>query len=505
MAPPDGTSGDDFEVELLRRAEARVGRVLKDKWKLHRVLGVGGFAVVYEATHRAGKRVAVKMMHPELALEPELRARFVREAYVANHIDHPGIVSIADDDVAEDGALFLVMDLLEGEDVEQRRVRLGGRLPVTEVLSVADHVLDVLATAHGKGVVHRDLKPHNLFLTRTGQVKVLDFGIARAMALSGGKTRSGLMLGSPGFMPPEQARGDADEIDARSDLWALGATLFTLLTGRLVHDAPTPIRLVARAMEQPAAPLSSAWPEAPPAVASLIDRALAFEKSARWPGAREMQEAVRCAYSAITESPVSTEPLPPVAGTPSRDISLGPTQVSGDVADFAASSTLPAKPTERSPSAPEERTAKLVSAAGARTGAPVSSGRTGVDLHPRAGRRRLGVAALIVAAAAGAIALATLHEPAGPAIPAAPGGEAPEPAAATPPPASAPAASAASQAPSAVAPASAAPVASTPAALSATRLVVPVRAPARKAEPTAPSAAPPAARPAGDDREMIRK
>ncbi|HEX4477595.1 MAG TPA: serine/threonine-protein kinase, partial [Polyangiaceae bacterium] len=169
---------------LLLRARECVGQVLLEKWRLEVLLGVGGMAAVYAATHRNGSRVAIKILHAELSISPDVRARFLREGYAANSVGHDGVVRVSDDDVAEDGAAFLVMELLDGETLEERRQRHGGRLSEDEVLSVADQVLDVLVAAHAKGIVHRDLKPENIFLTRDGRVKVLDFGIARLRELS---------------------------------------------------------------------------------------------------------------------------------------------------------------------------------------------------------------------------------------------------------------------------------------------------------------------------------
>src|SRR5262249_12850382 len=150
-----------------------------DKWRLDRLLGVGGMAAVYEATHRNKKRVAVKLLHAEFSQNADLRTRFLREGYAANVIEHPGAVSVLDDDVTDAGAAFLVMELLEGETLDQRWERMAGRLPAAEVFGFADQLLDVLAVAHTKGIVHRDIKPENLFVTREGTLKVLDFGIAR--------------------------------------------------------------------------------------------------------------------------------------------------------------------------------------------------------------------------------------------------------------------------------------------------------------------------------------
>ena len=288
--------------EARRLAEARIGMVLREKWHIDRVLGTGGFGVVYAATHRAGKRVAVKLLHPQLSSDPDIRKRFMREAYAANIVDHPGAVSVLDDDVTEEGAAFLVMDLLEGETLEARRTRKGGTLPPDEVLSIADQVLDVLVAAHAKGVIHRDLKPENVFLTREGSIKVLDFGIARIREPQGGSatTQLGAAMGTPAFMPPEQARGRWELVDGRTDLWALGATMFTLLSGRFVHGALNTYEALGAAMMTPAPSVATAVAALPPQVAALVDRALAFEKEERWPDAHAMQIAVREAYHTST-------------------------------------------------------------------------------------------------------------------------------------------------------------------------------------------------------------
>jgi serine/threonine protein kinase len=243
--------------ELSVQAGARVGRILKGKWRLDALLGIGGMAAVYAATHRNGNRIAVKMLHPQLSNEGEIRERFLREAYVANSVGHPDVISIQDDEMDEDGAVFLVMELLEGETVEARFRRVG-RLGVQEALWVADRVLDVLTAAHAKGVVHRDLKPENLFITRKPEVKVMDFGIAHLRESSQkALTRQGAVMGTPAFMPPEQARGQWQLVDAQSDLWAVGATMFTLLSGRHVHQATTLNERLLAAMTQQAPSLSS--------------------------------------------------------------------------------------------------------------------------------------------------------------------------------------------------------------------------------------------------------
>ncbi|MRG96289.1 serine/threonine-protein kinase [Polyangium spumosum] len=296
-------------ADVLQRARARVGQVLRGKWRLDGLLGVGGTACVYAATHRNGKRGAVKLLRPEYATDEEARRRFLREGYVANRIEHPGAVAVLDDDAAEDGTVFLVMELLEGQNLDERvRSFPGGRLHPAEVAFVAERLLDVLAAAHDKGVVHRDLKPENVFLTRSGAVKILDFGIARLRETTnvggvGRATEVGSVMGTPAFMPPEQALGHTAEIDARTDLWALGAVMFHALSGKLVHEAETVNKVLLLAMTRQAPPIASIVPGLPPEFCEVVDRALAFRRQDRWPDARVMQRALRAAMQRLPPAP----------------------------------------------------------------------------------------------------------------------------------------------------------------------------------------------------------
>jgi serine/threonine-protein kinase len=205
------------------------------------------------------------------------------------------VVEIFEHFIDEDGTAFIVMELLSGHTVGQLAAQSGGILPILQVLDIADALLDVLAAAHTENILHRDIKPENLFLTNSGDLKVLDFGIARVVDLAPGaaRTADGTLLGTPAFSPPEQARGRIEEVDERSDLWAVGATMFTLLTGRFVHECDTPNEQLGAAMLASAPPLSTILPCLPRAVAFVVDRALSYERSERWAQARDMQRAVR--------------------------------------------------------------------------------------------------------------------------------------------------------------------------------------------------------------------
>jgi serine/threonine-protein kinase len=288
------------QEQLEEFARARLGTTLQEKWTLDNLLGVGGTASVYAARHKNGKRVAVKILHPELSRHEHFRERFLREAYVGNRISHPGAITVSDNDVTEDGCAFLVMDLLEGENLEVRRERKGGVLDALEVLSLMDATLDTLHAAHGKGIVHRDIKPENLFLTVDNQLRLLDFGIAHInVPQNPGQTLAGVSMGTPAFMPPEQASAHWDKVDAQSDLWAVGASMFTLLTGRYVHQGGTVNESLVLAVTKPAPRIEAVNPRVPSNVATIVNKALERDKGKRYQTAEQMQREIRVAFQAL--------------------------------------------------------------------------------------------------------------------------------------------------------------------------------------------------------------
>jgi eukaryotic-like serine/threonine-protein kinase len=288
------------EVDGTTEAALRIGRTLREKWHLDALIDVGGMAAVYAATHRNGMRGAVKILHRHRSLDPDVAARFRREGYIANKVAHPNAVRVLDDDVDDDGSVFLVMELLEGSTLRERAVSSGGKLTPDQVLLAVDPMLDVLAVAHEAAIIHRDVKPDNVFVTTDGQIKILDFGIARLFEPTGSghtDTIAGVPMGSPAFMSPEQARGRWDLVDVQSDVWSVGATMFTLLSGRDVHVEETLPELLAAIFTRPAPSLATALPDAHPALVDVVDRALQLRLADRWPDARAMQVAVRKAYA----------------------------------------------------------------------------------------------------------------------------------------------------------------------------------------------------------------
>jgi eukaryotic-like serine/threonine-protein kinase len=301
--------------ERTRLARTRLGQSVLGKWRLERLIGLGGMAAVFEAVHRNGNRVAIKILHPDLAGFEELRERFLAEGYAANRVSHPGVVTVRDEGTTEDGAVFLVMDLLRGQTLAER-VENGDELfSVGEVLEVASQLLDVLVHAHDRGIIHRDIKPENVFLTTEGRVRLLDFGIARVEnAKRTHATQTGTTLGTPSFMPPEQALGRWADLDGRSDLWSLGATMYLLLSGLPVREHGSVTEQLLGAMTRPVPSLGEVT-SLPRSVVAVVDRALAFDRTDRFPDARSMQLAVSAVQSELS-GPDSSATLPPASVEP---------------------------------------------------------------------------------------------------------------------------------------------------------------------------------------------
>ncbi|WP_437645637.1 protein kinase domain-containing protein [Sorangium sp. So ce362] len=334
----------EAEEEEIRRLKARVGTIFHGKWRLDALIGAGGMAAVYAATHHVGHRVAIKVLHPESAVSRELRARFEQEALAATRLGHPAAVQVLDIDVTEQGEPFLVMELLDGESLRERALRLGS-VPLPELLAHVDTLLEVLRAAHDAGIVHRDIKPDNLFVTRDGRLKVLDFGIARMKQGGAGlKTRTGAMLGTTSYMAPEQILGR--NVDGRADLYAVGATMFTLLANRRLHDADalTEGELLVKMSTTPAPPLATAAPGVDPRVARVVDRALAFQVERRYPDAQTMLADVRAVRRG--EEPPFATAMSPGAGPPAMAV---------PAASAVSTAPLPARPHPGAGAAPLPR------------------------------------------------------------------------------------------------------------------------------------------------------
>ncbi|HYC31219.1 MAG TPA: serine/threonine-protein kinase, partial [Gemmatimonadales bacterium] len=219
---------------------ARLAEALGSAYTIEGEIGRGGMGVVYRARdERLQRRVAIKVLPPELAFQQDIRERFTREAQTAARLSHPHIVPIHT--VGEGlGLVYFVMGYVDGESVAGR-IRRRGRLPVEEARRIMAEAADALGAAHGVSIIHRDIKPDNILLEGPrGRVMVTDFGIAKALSASSGATLTGagVAIGTPAFMSPEQAAGER-EIDGRSDLYSLGIVSFQMLTGELPFTAPT--------------------------------------------------------------------------------------------------------------------------------------------------------------------------------------------------------------------------------------------------------------------------
>ena len=254
-------------------------------------IGRGGMAVVYRAIDlRLNRRVAIKVLPPELAFNADVRERFLREAQTAAQLLHPGIVPIYTVDERE-GIVYFVMALVDGESLAERLER-EPRLPVSDARRVLAAVAEALAYAHTQGVVHRDVKPDNIMLDRaTGRPMVTDFGIARAAQGDTRLTVTGVAIGTPAYMSPEQALGER-ELDGRSDIYSLGVIGYRLLAGETPFKASnTPAMLVKHVSETPR-PLTMLRPDTPAALAHAIARALAKKPEERWPDAAAFRDAI---------------------------------------------------------------------------------------------------------------------------------------------------------------------------------------------------------------------
>jgi tRNA A-37 threonylcarbamoyl transferase component Bud32 len=287
----------------MEEPRSRVGEVLAGKYHLERLLGSGGMGSVYEALHAfTQRRVAVKLMHPHIARSRIAAERFVREARAPGSIGHTGIVEVLDGGHAEDGSLYLVMEVLHGETLSA--ALKGRRMHLQEIAEIVLELLDILDAAHAAGFVHRDIKPENVFLQHAGdaeiEIKLLDFGVAGVIANEAKErssdpklTRAGAVLGTPLYMSPEQALGRS--VDARADLWSVGALLYQALAGAPPYGGDSFQSLVVSIATQDHVPIGALRPDLPPRVHAVIERALRKDPEKRWSSAREMAGALASA------------------------------------------------------------------------------------------------------------------------------------------------------------------------------------------------------------------
>jgi serine/threonine-protein kinase len=407
--------------------ESLVGVVLSGRYQIERLIGEGGMGAVYQAEHmHMRKRLAVKVLHPEMSRLPEVVARFEREAMAAAHIEHPNVAAATDFGKLDDGSFFLVLEYVEGQDL--RRAIQQGRLELGRALHVARQVASALGRAHAIGIVHRDLKPENIMLvTRDGEtdfVKILDFGIAKVpigefagdlkepgQAL----TQLGMVYGTPEYMAPEQALGQP--VDARADLYSLGVILFEMLTSGRPYEHESKVTLLGMHVAAPIPRMRDRVPQAniPPALDAIVTRLLAKDRAQRFADARELIEALdACTAQLVGEGRIS-EPIASSAwGHPPR---TSAPQLSG--AEGSAASGVALGPTKLAPPLGRRAALGVASLVHATLGRALSKAPAWATPHRLAVGASVGAALLLLvivmlAAADGSTAPIAPPEAAGP-------------------------------------------------------------------------------------------
>ncbi len=275
------------------------GTVLGGSYRLTGKLAEGGMAAVYEAVHlRLERKCAVKVLSRDLAANAEALARFHREAQITSQLAHPHIVQVTDFGTVASGEPFLVMEFLQGEDLS-RRLRRKGRLPSAAVLPIVKQITSALSATHARGVIHRDLKPANIFLLDladgTEFVKVVDFGISKIKRSALRLTRASVLMGTPGYMAPEQATGNVDDIDPRTDLWALACITWEMLTGREPFGGRDLTELLYHVVHHEPAPLAGRFAVLSPSVEEVLRKALKKRQKDRWPTVAAFTRALEAA------------------------------------------------------------------------------------------------------------------------------------------------------------------------------------------------------------------
>jgi eukaryotic-like serine/threonine-protein kinase len=296
------------------------GDVIADRYELEELVGTGGMSTVFRAHDRQlERRVAIKILHEHYAGDPEYLERFRREARAVARLSHPNIVTVIDrgDD---GGRQYIVFEHVDGENLKELVVRTG-RLPVRRALELALAVADGLSFAHEHGLVHRDVKPQNVLLSREGEVKVTDFGIARSLHVEHGVTQTGTVLGTGEYLAPEQASGKP--VSPATDVYSLGVVLWELLAGDVPFVGENFVAVALRHVNEPPPDLSERRPDVTPRLAAAVDRALAKDPARRFPSMAAFAKELRaCLAEAEGEAP------PPPEDEPALTVVAPPAHVS---------------------------------------------------------------------------------------------------------------------------------------------------------------------------------
>jgi serine/threonine-protein kinase len=269
----------------------QAGDLIGKKYRVERLLGEGGMGFVVAAwDQQLGRRVVIKLLHPEMLRHQEVVERFVREARAAAQLESDHATRVVEVGTLHDGAPFMVMEHLEGQDLS-RIAKSGERIPIGVVVAWVIEACRAIGEAHSLGIVHRDLKPHNLFLAKrrdgSQRIKVLDFGISKVAGDSNGLTRTGAGMGTPKYMAPEQALSAAD-VDARADIWSLGVILYQLCTGEVPYPGETPTQVYAAITTRAATPPSLVRPDLPPGLEAIILGCLERQRERRIASVQEL-------------------------------------------------------------------------------------------------------------------------------------------------------------------------------------------------------------------------
>jgi serine/threonine-protein kinase len=289
--------------------------LIDGRYKVLEKLGEGGMGAVFKVEHvRMGKIAALKLLRPDHALDKGLKRRFLQEARVVAKLSHPNTVQVFDSGELDDGSLFITMEYVPGKDLAWH-LKAHGPMSEDQAVSIGIQLLASLQEAHEAGIIHRDLKPANVMLVRRrksgeDQVKLLDFGIAKLQEAEGRKSTTGDFVGTPAYMSPEQIRGE--ELDARSDLYSLGALLFELVTGRQLYEGPTPISVITQHTSSPVPRIADVAPQVQvsPAFEAVVRKALAKDRADRYRDAEQMRAALEALRRQMGGQPNEFTPMP---------------------------------------------------------------------------------------------------------------------------------------------------------------------------------------------------
>jgi eukaryotic-like serine/threonine-protein kinase len=269
---------------------AKPGDVIAERYELEELCGSGGMSSVFRARDvQLDRRVAIKILHQHYLDDPEYVERFRREARAVARLSHPNIVTVIDRG-EDDGRQYIVFEHVDGENLKELVVRTG-RLPVRKAVELALSVADGLAFAHGHGLVHRDVKPQNVLLSREGDVKVTDFGIARSLDVEHGVTQTGTVLGTGEYLAPEQASGKP--VSPATDVYSLGVVLWELLVGDVPFTGENFVAVALRHVNEPPPPLRKLRPDVSPRLAAAVERALAKDPALRFPSMAALAAELR--------------------------------------------------------------------------------------------------------------------------------------------------------------------------------------------------------------------